>query len=456
MKRAKKSLVQPILPNLRSTRGFAVLLYSYIVTWFVVMFTTTLLAMSTLDVNYAQRAIATHQAFWAAEGELEGSVAQLRVANTVPALANNVCQPYGSRTLKSGSISSTSNLCGTTLPNNYRLDITGTSGSTNQRLSTIIQYAGPGTTQFAHVAFANEISARGLVTGSINTSVSRLLTASSIRDEGGNLATKKSVRMLMELWDGVRYIDQDKPPVEILEDSEIYGNIFLGPGWDGRNDDDDKKVEHGVSATFGPIQPLPADIPWPVIEVPSGATALGMLKLDNATPKRCLDAGTYEADGLILKKDTELCTVGTVELYITGSTLETPADRDDNEPLLTKVHVDKEAQLYGQPAGIETTAAGSPYLKQYSPQDLRIFVVGEGLVKIGSKNSVTAALIYAPNAKVKAKGGTFLGAIIARRIETLKDGSAKAKFVYDNALTSQSIPVGSAADVNIKVWTAVD
>lgn len=464
MEKVYKRSIHIILPNLRASQGFAVLLYSYIVVWFVVMFTTTLLAMSTLDVNHAQRAIATQQAFWAAEGELEGTVADLKVDQTVFALAEDMCLSYGSRTLKSdGSIRSTSSLCGTSTANTYRLDITGTSGSTTQKLATIVEFAGPGTTQFTHVAFADGITADGVETGSVDTTkmsaaALSVLAAhsSSIRNEGGSLATRRAARMLAEVWDKVKgkHVREEKPPIEILGNSQVHGGIFLGPNWDGRLDDGDKEVELAAQSNLKTtdVQPLPEEIPWPAIQVPEGATDLGKFVLANSEDglksRECLKSGTYTASWVILKKGTELCTRGTVELYVTGETLEAKVARDDDEPLKTKLRIAKEAKLYGQPADAE------PYARHYSPQDLRIFVTGDGLVKIGAKDSMTAALIYAPEAKVKAKAGTFLGAIIAKQVELNEEGGGKGTtLIYDKALKGKNIPVGSSNEVNIKVWT---
>ncbi len=466
MKRHSRFIRQSILPNLRSTRGFAVLLYSYIVTWFMIMFTTTLLAMSTLDVNHAQRAIATQQAFWAAEGELEGAVADLKVDQTVFALAENMCVSYGSRNLKSdGSIRSTSSLCGTTTANTYRLAISGTSGSTTQTLSTIVELVGPGATQFTHVAYADGITAEGVETGSLDTTrmsaaALSVLAASSIRNEGGSFATRRSGRALREMWDKHRhaYVNQDKPPIEIIGDSRIYGPVFLGPNWNGRLEAVEIATAAQVVSEAGQetVQALPEEVVWPSIQIPEGTTSLGILKLDSPNgghPDRqlrmVLQAGAYQVERLILTNDAELCTIGTVQLYVTGKQgAEEAGDTDeDSEPKEMKVNVHQRAKLYGQPAG------ASAYARRYSPADLRIFVKGPGIVKVGAKDATTAALIYAPEAKVKAKAGTFLGAIMAKWVELRKDGSQKAKLIYDKSLKNKSISVGTSSDVNIKVWT---
>lgn len=450
------------------------LLYSYIVVWFVVMFTTTLLTMSTLDVNHAQRAIATQQAFWAAEGELEGTVADLKVDQTVFALAENICLSYGSRNLKSdGSIRSTSSLCGTSTANTYRLAITGTSGSTTQTLSTIVEFAGPGTTQFTHVAYADAISADGVETYSVDTSTGNpatILAAASLHNEGGSLATRRAGRALQEVWDKLhhRFETREKPPIEILGDSIIHGALFLGPQWNGllAESDNEEVVEIDAQADVvsaageASVQALPEEVAWPTIDIPSGVTSLGVLKLDEPNGghqdrqlKMVLQEGAYEAERLILTDGAELCTIGTVELYVTGKQHDDDeADEadEDGEPSEVKVQVEKNAKLYGQPSGAQ------PYAGHYAPANLRIFVKGPGIVKISAKDSKTAALIYAPEAKVKAKAGTFLGAIMAKWVELEKDGSQKAKLVYDKALKNKSISVGTSSDVNIKVWTDGD
>lgn len=446
-----------VRPALHTNRGFAVLLYTYLVVSFLLMLSTTLLTLSTMDLTYAQRSVSQQQAFWAGEGQLETSIAQLR-QTTPPALADGAFVDYATTTLLANKLTSTARLYGTGVANEYRLEATGTSASGTQTpiskvVSTVLQYNGAGATEFDYVAYADAITAEGLTTGSTDTRLSRLLTASAISSQGGNLATRRAARHVEKEWDEGhgRYVFREKSPIEIAEGSRIKGDIFLGRQWNGFANlaafDTASRSEFG-----GVVNALRNEVNLPTITVPAGATSLGPIQLErNAT--RCLDAGSYEVDYLVLKKAAELCTVGTVNLYVTGALTENSDKSDDREPLSTKVWIGKEAKLYGQPSSLSPLRSGYPYLREHSPRDLRIFVKGEGLIRLGSKDSKAAALIYAPDSIVKLKAGTFAGAIIAKNVKVDRDGSVGSTLVYDRSLENEDITVGSSGDVQVKMWT---
>ena len=335
---------------------------------------------------------------------------------------------------------------------------TSTSGSQtpiSKTVSTIINYGSGGATEFDFAAYADSITAEGLTTGSTNTLLSRLLTAASISNQGGNLASRQSDRHVEQEWDEGhdRYVSREKSPIELAEGSHIKGDIFLGMQWDGRTRL--AAFDTSVVELSGMVNQLHNEINLPAIEVPAGTPSLGSVRLEqNAT--RCLNAGSYQVDYLVLKKASELCTVGTVTLYVTGALQENSEKKDDREPLPTKVWIDKEAKLYGQPANLPTTRAGYPYLREHSPRDLRILVKGQGLIRLTSKDSEAAALVYAPEAMVKLKAGTFAGAIIAKNVKVDKDGREGTTMVYDRALENQDIAVGgTSGDVQVKLWTSV-
>ena len=452
---------QPRRRSISSTnRGFAVLLYTYLIVSFLLMLATTLLTLSTMDLNASQRSAGQQQAFWAAEGELEASLVQLQ-GQAPQTLSNGASVAYGSRTLLANKITSVSRLYGTGVANQYRLEATGISSTgtqtpMNKVVSTVINYGSGGTTQFDYAAYADAITADGLTTGSINTNtlLSRLLAAinaTSMSNQGGNLATRQSTRQIETEWDDDhgRYASREKSPIEIGSSSQIKGNIFLGTRWDEHSTSVAAFDTASRTAFNGVVGKLHNELRLPPITVPSGVVSLGAVILEkNAT--RCLTAGSYRANYLVLKKGAELCTVGTVNLYITGSLPENDDNEDDSEPLPTKVWVDKDVLLYGQPS------TGRSYGQNPSPRDLRIFVKGEGLVRLSSKGSKAAALVYAPDSTVKLKAGTFAGSIIAKRVKVSKDGSTGSLLVYDQALESQDIAVGgTSGDVQVKLWTSV-
>ena len=144
---------QGILPNLRTARGFAVLLYSYLVVAFLLTFSAATLMLSSLDARHAERALTQQQAFWAAEGELEAAIVQIQTT-IPPSLSDGQCVAYTSRTLSTSSdIASAANLCGLLVAHSlYRLDSTGTAQNATDQLSLVVSFASRPTFRFQYLS----------------------------------------------------------------------------------------------------------------------------------------------------------------------------------------------------------------------------------------------------------------------------------------------------------------
>jgi hypothetical protein len=135
-----------------------------------------------------------------------------------------------------------------------------------------------------------------------------------------------------------------------------------------------------------------------------------------------------------------------VDLYVTGALMVS------------------DGKIYGQPKG------SPPYAKQYSPENLRIFVKGSHNVYFGYLGSpIGAALLYAPESDVVQQvsyENTWMGAIIARSMElhavsaslngwgggaSGPDSPGTGKLFYDEALRGRKFPVGPAK-VTMLMW----
>ena len=106
---------QGILPNLRTARGFAVLLYSYLVVAFLLTFSAATLMLSSLDARHAERALTQQQAFWAAEAGIDQAGQWLNARSSPPTCPGfrypcNLTLFGGSQTFGNGSYSAVINL----------------------------------------------------------------------------------------------------------------------------------------------------------------------------------------------------------------------------------------------------------------------------------------------------------------------------------------------------------
>ena len=441
--------------------GFATLLYSYFIVSFLLMYTMTLMARSSTELHNAERTADLQQAFWAAEGELEASIANMRLS-VPPTLGDakvtvnsSTCQDdYSSHTLTTDGVSSRSRLCGTSATNNYILEATGTSGSISHVVSAVITYQAD-TLTFTQAALAQNVSLSDYTTGFVEDAVKDPTSFSPTKADVSTTEAKP-----LYYFDGASDEDGCEPqtrPWVSSEDSKIGGRIQVGPGGDPW---DAKMVEVVGHPPQGrkDLESLPR---LPDVEVPSQAVDLGSLNVgtvgstqSSGAGRMCLASGTYKATSVSLSTDSELCTVGPVSLYVTGG--------DD-----TSVWLAPGARVYGQP---KTTTKGTgaeaktvnvqPYDGVYGPQNLRLFVK-EGTVWLGQDHSLAVAVVYAPRSTVIAPtNGTLLGSIMASEVSygppvpwsgAFNSGLPTNSLVYDQALENTKIPVGPV-DVKVRMW----
>ncbi|OGX13095.1 MAG: hypothetical protein A2Z92_01250 [Omnitrophica WOR_2 bacterium GWA2_63_20] len=452
---------QSVLPDLRTARGFAVLLYSYLVVAFLLTFSAATLMLSSLDARQAERALTQQQAFWAAEGELEAAIVQIQTA-TPPSLSDGECVPYTSSTLSTTSdITSAANLCGLLVAHSlYRLDSTGTAQNATDQLSLVVSFASRPTFRFQYLSYSGYsiYTSYGAETGSMDTRTDgRLLTVSNFDQTGGTMAVPQNTPT-------GSYTRRIKAPCY----GQVYGDAMLKAGADLNNS---LMIDwHSGGRIWGnlpernepgyePGAYLPSIPVLPEVDIPQEATSLGSALQLGRGQQRCLAPGIYKANRLYLEEGAELCTTGKVELYLTGTG--TGSSWWDN-PV---IRIDRNSKLYGQPEG------SAAYARQYSPQDLLIAAKGGTSVSVASSRA--AAVIYAPTANVDVRPtdsssyGVFFGAVLAggsitnQGYRNCSDGAGtKSYIIYDRALGNLDMPIGrspsggggSGSGVTVRGW----
>ena len=428
----------------QAVRGFAILLYSYLVVFFLCAFVTTILTRSALDLRYAERSIGVNQAFWAAEGVLEDSINYLRDAQ-LPTLAVGQCTsastPFRSVTLASAT--GRADLCLVTAPSysgstqtiSYQLRATGTSGGTTQVVQAMLSYSAQ-TTQFLHVAYGTQISLSDASTGGLNSSVQPVLFSNTTSH--GDLATPGNTPYLHA--DGTL-----GPRIVMINSSRVMGDVYIGAGGNFST-----LVRISPSSILGGTEKyLDGTTSLPLIQVP--ADAIDLMSIvphdlwSNIKQDTCLAPGTYVTSLLKIAK-VQVCTTGPVDIYVTDKLM---------------IY---EGQLYGQPQG--SPAFGG----LYSPKDLRIFFKGDNQILHGTtgelgqndKISLVAGVIYAPTADITISGDfTLAGSLLAGGkvsnlgLITAVDGAlvnSRPVMLYDEVLTLQRFRIGPAT-VSVSSWT---
>ncbi|MEK7216571.1 MAG: hypothetical protein AAB289_13350, partial [Chloroflexota bacterium] len=293
-----RHVTQPLLLDLRSRRGFAVLLYSYLVVAFLLTFSAATLMMSSLDARHAERALTQQQAFWAAEGELEAAIVQIQ-ATTPPSLSDGQCVTYTGRTLSTASsITSSADLCGELVAHSlYRINSTGTAQRTTDRLSIVVSFASRPTVRFQHLGFAGYsiYTDYGAVTGSITTRdadgnyVAPLLTTSSFASRSGTMAVPQNQSTRIDNPDS--YTRRIKAACY----GQVYGQALLKSG---ANLNDSMMIDwHSGGRIHGngdgtPVKDYLPSIPTlPEVQIPQEATSLGDALQLNENQQRCLAPG---------------------------------------------------------------------------------------------------------------------------------------------------------------------
>ncbi|HBH97268.1 MAG TPA: hypothetical protein DDX89_05740 [Candidatus Omnitrophica bacterium] len=455
---------QSVLPNLRTARGFAVLLYSYLVVAFLLTFSAATLMLSSLDARQAERALTQQQAFWAAEGELEAAIVQIQTT-IPPSLSDGQCVPFTSRTLStSPDIASATNLCGLLVAHSlYRLDSTGTAQNATDQLSLVVSFTPRPSLRFEYLSYAGYkiYTQYGAETGSITT-----------RDADGNYLLPLLTVSSFDRHHGTMAVPQNTPTgdwnrrIKAPCYGQVYGQALLKEGADlnnslmidwhsgGRIWGNDALADSGDEKGYLPSIPT-----LPEVTIPQEATSLGSDLRLATNEQRCLAPGIYKANRLVLGERAELCTTGKVELYLTGS------GSSWSVPVISTA---RDSKLYGQPEG------SAAYAQRYSPQDLLIAVKrtsypSENGAYAYMASSRTAAAIYAPGTAVRVAPrassgyGVFLGAVVTNDWianegwTNCSDGAGtKSYIIYDRALGNLDMAIGrrtqSDSDVTIRGW----
>jgi len=451
-------------------RGAVILLSSYLVSFTLLVLTTAMFVRSANEVRLAERSTQLSQAFWGAEAALDAGIAALATQPESRFALNQWCTS-SQATKVTGA---TYRLCleaqdTSTSTSRYRIEATGTQNGSRETLTAQVNRQ-TDTVQFDRVASVNDqLDFLYIATGGMDSRVSTDPALAPVHVQSrGDIGTSAS-----KVQDGhVRFT------------GHINGDIYVGPGGEtppvqtilSSNGKPVRMVQGELVAggeVSGTVKNLAAVPKFPPVEVPSNATDLGDLEVrpwnydadlgirshDEVKDKRCLEPGTYvvrnltvgahqwnpDQDGYFLGIGAgELCTTGPVDLYVTGA--------------LMMSH----GEIYGQPKG------SPPYAKQYSPENLRIFVKGSRRVYCGFLGTpIEAALLYAPESQVVQLSyqSTWMGAIIARSMylwgqganiggmfgAVTSDSPGAGKLFYDEALRGRKFQVGPAK-VTTLVW----
>lgn len=211
--------------------------------------------------------------------------------------------------------------------------------------------------------------------------------------------------------------------VNILANSVVKGEVLVSP----TVSDPTSTVYVAPTSSTDGVDSLSKDPLLPTsIAAPADATDLGDFELKGGEAKQ-LDPGVYTASSVSLTSDAILYTSGQVELYVTGSFYQ------------------HGGQLYGQAEGV------SDDLGQFSPKDLRIFIVptGDDTQSVRFEGGLTAAVVYAKDLEVRLDPNhTFIGAIIGKGLNVT--GSS---IYYPKDLATVSASVNSiSAPVAEVLW----
>lgn len=417
-----------------SRRGFAVLLYSYLVTFFLFAFTTSLLTRSSLELSHAERSANIHQAFWAAEGVLEESITALQTAE--PTLLAGQCLE-NFQTTAMGNIRGNSRLCldavrplaGGQEQRDYRIEGTGTAPrGASHTLSATVEYTAR-VLYFNHMVASDHVHLSNMRLGGMDT---RLSTIPANTNSMGDVA---SFRTTMANCNGTPCA-----PIWLMNGSRVEGTAYVGPGGSLST-----LISVSANSQLGGRANLPEVPSLPSIEAPSGAVDLATVLTHDAqgriTTTQLIPPGIYTVSmRLTVRGNADVCTSGKVEIYA--------SDGLDIFPVAG-------GSLYGQPDGNTTCA------DRYMPFNLRIFHEGTEAFRVAGVNetqpTLMAAIVYAPNARLFRDGNfnfTWVGGIIMGAGTSMRLRVGQGLFYYDEALRNQPIRVGPAT-IRVKWWTAV-
>ena len=368
-------------------RGAAMLLSSYLVSFTLLVLTTALFVRSANEMRLAERHAETQRAFWLSEAALDAALADLKT-DAPPDLAVGACATEHAVPFTANTISTaTYTLClkledvanGT---RTYSLTTTGRESGTSESLYSLVEYE-QGMIEFNYAAYASDIIFFNSLSGSMDTDAQNQLIGDLTFQ--GDIAVWKSDNFIHTPDGSLRYDSDGNPmkgrsPVVIYKGSVINGDVYVGP--DAAEPDALVEVGQG-SIIRGTVKKLAAVQKLPPVEVPPDAKPLADIIGAHASDKWCLEPGTYVVENVVFGLglgSPELCTTGSVDLYV------------------TKRFSVPNGSLYGQPEG------SRPFAKNYSPENLRIFVKGDNDILFGFGPGVGAAMLYAPTSMFQMLG----------------------------------------------------
>ena len=383
-------------PSLVSQQCFAFLLFSYLITFFLLSLTTTLLVRSSMDLRAAERSVAMNHVFWVEESAADLAYRTLQTSEP-PVLVVGACQQNFATVTLQGT-TSTARLCldaeedaGPELRRTYRIETTGTSQSWSvpvERVEMRVELL------FHRVQFP------------------------------GVITTMETIFLNSMTINGPVVSTNAEPPVPILHLSNgdgpatLNGDILFPGGDEWKS----PPMITGTGTWNGEYKDIDAWEP-PQLQVPLGVVQLE----DLVNPGNVvLEPGDYVVDNVELESEDQL--------------LVTPQG--------ARLYVRDSFQVWGGTVGIQGGVEGTPLL---------VALVADGQSPgpyLGLKKGNVTAMIYAPDSwldiTVDTPGLNFHGAMV---IENASGPplSQPSTLTYDQAVKGQWFPLGAGV-VTSKAW----
>ena len=440
-------------PGQRRNQGFAILLYSYLVVFFLFIFTSTILTRSMVELQYAQRSLGLNQAFWQAESALEQAVTQMRVWPDITGPQGIVNCGAGWYVPSGQAPTSQYQLCldavvtstNAQQVSRYQIQATGTSLGVSRTVTATVLYTA-NTIIFDRTLYSNIVGLNKVGMGGMDTRVSRV--PNPVPSDSGDVASVRTTPLDCSTGTCPGFCSAQPSclPITLSNNTVVNGSALVGPGLTQPETDALIAVSANSSViSKGNLASVPV---WPVVTVPTGTTDLASILPHDATglvtvSSAVIPAGVYTVSQTLKLQDVEICTNGPVEIYMSPG---------------QAVGVWHGAKFYGQPAGTTSCTMA------ISPQDLRLFYTGTGSQQIrhvqsndGPESVLLGAILYAPNAyfnlqtlllNIKIVGAAILGQSFG-----LAPAAGSANLLYDVALQTQRFRVGPAA-IQVLAWAS--
>ncbi len=433
--------------RLSNRRGAAFLLAVYFASLMFLLLGGVSLQRTMTETKAAYLSRDAHQSFWSAEAAFDQALIALR-ANELPAFDALGCTYQTIQFDKSIDARGNYMICRTTNPEQFQVDMLGTSATSSPVwLTSFIERKAPQVTLTHALVGLDELVLSHATVGGLNTNTAPIaLSASSLAKDLFDGYTPK----LIGTYNNQGHIAtkaMTREALKVLNNSNILGKILTGTAGvsmisaDSRNQD--TSVAGSVSNTLVdfPSVKTPETVPTlgdvllanPDTRPYTVVSATGAVTLENAWA--VVAPGVYRTNGLILT-DASLSTNGPVDLYVKGSLTVT------------------RSLLYGQalcPGQVPCPESEVNRLK-FSPPNLRIYVQPVGAsdkVRV-TKGAVVAGILYAPQMPVRIdRKSLLMGAMVSKtaHIGLMPDepfsyteaAADKTQVYYDQAVGEQPI-----------------